>query len=55
MKIKVTILYKDDKTKTYICVDYPSVGEWIWLCMPNLERLIIPKEGVAEIKYEVIK
>ena len=53
--LKVTIKYRDDKIKMYRCTDSPVVGpDWITLfpIKDPLTRHMIPKEGVAEIKWE---
>lgn len=54
--IEVRILYKHDKTETYLCNDLPGIGgDWITLYMQkDLQRVLIPSNGIAELSYRVV-
>ncbi len=52
---KVKIKFRDDKVKEYVCYDTPTIGNaWVTLyteSRKSLERIMLPMEGIAEIKY----
>lgn len=52
MKLKVTIEFRDDTTKDFVCNDFPAVGDWITLFFDNFERQIIPKDAVKSLYYK---
>ena len=55
MKIKVTIIYRDDKEYEYMCFDFPSIADrWITLYMIDTSRKVIPTDGVKEVNYAVV-
>ena len=56
IRIKVEVTFRDDKSKTYVCYDNPTVGaSWITLYThdreKSLERVMLPLEGIKEINY----
>ena len=50
--LEVTITYRDDKKDTFVCVDLPSISDWIFLYLPDTKRLVLPKEAVKSIEYQ---
>jgi hypothetical protein len=52
MIITVTVEFRDDKKKTYKCVDAPAIGQFVTLYLPNLERTMIPAEAIKEINVK---
>ena len=53
MKILTKIQYRDDKTKTYSCVDNPAIGQWVTLYLENLKRLHVPSEAIKSIEVTI--
>ena len=53
-KLKVTIVFRDDKKRVFFCADHPSVGNWIIIYEAGLKRIYIPEATVQEIICEVI-
>ncbi len=54
--INVRIEFRDDKAKTYKCIDLPYVGgDWIILYMKNLKRMHIPAQAIKEIETQIIR
>lgn len=51
MILKVEVTYRDDTKKVYDCNDFPFVGDWITLYLPNFRRELIPKDAVASITH----
>lgn len=53
MKLKVKIIYRDDKEEIFNCIDYPQVSDWIILFLDDLGRIIIPRDAVGRIVVTV--
>lgn len=53
MKIYVKIEYRDDTEAVFECVDNPAVSDWITLYLPELKRIMIPKEAIKGITITV--
>ena len=51
MKLKVKIIYRDDKEEIFLCNDFPYVSEWITIYLENWRRKMLPKEAVKSIEY----
>jgi hypothetical protein len=52
--VELTIRYRDDKTKSWDCFDYPYIGNDYITITPKddpTERVLIPNEAIDEISY----
>lgn len=53
MKFKVTITFRDDTVKTYICFFSPDFTDWVILYLADNKntRKFIPKEAIKDMEY----
>jgi len=55
MKVRVTILSRDDKTEVFDCDSFPNIqSDFTTLYFSN-RRTTIPSEAIARIEQEVLE
>ena len=53
--LRVHIVYRDEKSETFSCTDFPGIGNgWITL-YKDMDRIMIPDQAIKRIDYGVAK
>lgn len=56
MKLKLTVLYRDEKTQEFLCTDFPAIQPpWVTFYLEGFGRNIIHEGCIQEISQEFVE